>query len=1036
MGRRRSSRRDARGRRTPTPSEVGISRPSNSSPSAASTKPSPLESRHDTCVGHAVARCLQSVEPVCAAPAWARGVAGLGVTRSGCRPMTVSAVGELRGRTENSTTAATMATANNADETECSHPAARRLGWSSNALRGRASRLQRGDRLQPSARLVADDARRTGLAARSGGTSLCGPAVPTAKPVTCAGGRRQQVVQPERRHVQVAGDRRRGRKKSRSLVSVNVPSHQYGGPGMRRRAVPERTSARRAAVSHHRTSHGCGKPCISISRFGPRATANAPRKRASRPSPQAARMAQRPSLSTAATAACSILTRSRITGSSETRLDLQLQARRREQTPQALRAPRRRRAVHRHVGDASGSPRIPMPVPFLDRPAGRDGVPARLLARRVRAARRARRPHRARLHAGCGDRLPHDDGLLPGRHHLAGRIRVRLRPDLHEHLPRPARRVHLHHRRRRGVRRADRAGSDGRRSRTTPTVRRVRCDTRIRQFVITTAMARRGRVLQHLPLGELGRPSAATRARSRRRGAGADRPRAARAGAGQRRAGAPRAGAHRRAGARKRRAGAAARNCSARRSNPLPTASSSSTATAKWRSATTASRRCGAFPHELLARRDDDELIGFVLEQLDDPQAFLAKVRELYQSDREDLDTLLFKDGRVFERYSRPLVRDGEVDGRVWSFRDISERKRFEAQLVHVANHDPLTGLFNRRRFDEELDRQLAEAQRYGVRGALLFLDLDQFKDVNDSRGHRAGDDLLTSLALLLRQRLRDTDVVARLGGDEFAVLLPHAGCRAGGRSREGSAGSDPRAHVRRRRARRWASRSASASRCSRSTAPARASCCRAPTWRCIARRRKAATGRACSRRRATGRRRSSRASAGTSASARRWTTTSSSCTRSRSSTCAPTASRSTSCCCAWSAPDGELIAPSVFLDIAERSGLIQDIDRWVVRRAIQLLGEHEAAGRELRLEVNLSGKAFADRELLPHDPGRACGIHGVEPGKPRARSDRDRGHREYRRRADVRAHAAGHRAAGSRSTTLASASRRSRSSSTCRSTT
>ena len=167
-------------------------------------------------------------------------------------------------------------------------------------------------------------------------------------------------------------------------------------------------------------------------------------------------------------------------------------------------------------------------------------------------------------------------------------------------------------------------------------------------------------------------------------------------------------------------------------------------------------------PQDLLAQGDDDQLIGFVLEQLDDPQAFLSKVKELYQSEREDLDTLLFHDGRVFERYSRPLMRGGEIDGRVWSFRDISERKQFEAQLVHVANHDPLTGLFNRRRFDEELDRQLSEAQRYGTHGALLFLDLDQFKDVNDSRGHRAGDDLLTSLALLLRQRLRDTDVIAR----------------------------------------------------------------------------------------------------------------------------------------------------------------------------------------------------------------------------------------------------------------------------------
>ena len=118
-------------------------------------------------------------------------------------------------------------------------------------------------------------------------------------------------------------------------------------------------------------------------------------------------------------------------------------------------------------------------------------------------------------------------------------------------------------------------------------------------------------------------------------------------------------------------------------------------------------------------------------------------------------------------------AESGAIDFYSVIARDISERKRTETQLVRLANQDALTGLFNRRRFGEELDRQLAEARRYGVDGALLFLDLDQFKDVNDSRGHRAGDDLLTGLADLLRQRLRETDVVARLGGDEFAILLP-----------------------------------------------------------------------------------------------------------------------------------------------------------------------------------------------------------------------------------------------------------------------
>jgi diguanylate cyclase (GGDEF)-like protein len=179
-------------------------------------------------------------------------------------------------------------------------------------------------------------------------------------------------------------------------------------------------------------------------------------------------------------------------------------------------------------------------------------------------------------------------------------------------------------------------------------------------------------------------------------------------------------------------------------------------------------------PDDLAASNDDAALIEFVLDQLLNPPAFLEKVRELYESHEESFDILHFKDGRVFERFSRPLVTQGALNGRVWSFRDVSDRKRFEEQLLDMANKDPLTGLYNRRRFHDELTQQLAAARRYDIVGALYFIDLDQFKDVNDSLGHRAGDELLVELAELLRRSLRDTDVIARLGGDEFAVLLPH----------------------------------------------------------------------------------------------------------------------------------------------------------------------------------------------------------------------------------------------------------------------
>lgn len=105
-------------------------------------------------------------------------------------------------------------------------------------------------------------------------------------------------------------------------------------------------------------------------------------------------------------------------------------------------------------------------------------------------------------------------------------------------------------------------------------------------------------------------------------------------------------------------------------------------------------------------------------------------------------------------------------------FLDITERKRLEAELQHLADHDPLTELWNRRRFNEELGRQVARCQRNAEHAALLLIDLNGFKQVNDTHGHQAGDDLLVAIAAALQRRLRATDSLFRLGGDEFAVIL------------------------------------------------------------------------------------------------------------------------------------------------------------------------------------------------------------------------------------------------------------------------
>jgi diguanylate cyclase (GGDEF)-like protein/PAS domain S-box-containing protein len=106
----------------------------------------------------------------------------------------------------------------------------------------------------------------------------------------------------------------------------------------------------------------------------------------------------------------------------------------------------------------------------------------------------------------------------------------------------------------------------------------------------------------------------------------------------------------------------------------------------------------------------------------------------------------------------------------------VAERTAVEERLRHIADHDALTGLYNRRRFEQELDRHITHGRRYGMDGALLIIDLDRFKRVNDGHGHRAGDRVLAEVASVLRERLRESDILARFGGDEFAVLMPHGG--------------------------------------------------------------------------------------------------------------------------------------------------------------------------------------------------------------------------------------------------------------------
>ena len=118
------------------------------------------------------------------------------------------------------------------------------------------------------------------------------------------------------------------------------------------------------------------------------------------------------------------------------------------------------------------------------------------------------------------------------------------------------------------------------------------------------------------------------------------------------------------------------------------------------------------------------------------------------------------------------LDAQGRLQGVILTITDISERKASEQRIRYLATHDALTGLANRAKFLDQMNTSLLIARRHRTRLALLFLDLDRFKEINDTLGHAAGDQLLIAAAARMRQALRASDLLARQGGDEFMILL------------------------------------------------------------------------------------------------------------------------------------------------------------------------------------------------------------------------------------------------------------------------
>lgn len=181
-------------------------------------------------------------------------------------------------------------------------------------------------------------------------------------------------------------------------------------------------------------------------------------------------------------------------------------------------------------------------------------------------------------------------------------------------------------------------------------------------------------------------------------------------------------------------------------------------------------------PDEIMASGSDERALQFVLEKIADADAFLKSVRHLYEHRNKTNSYIIeLKDGRVFERYSAPMFdAEHKYYGRVWYFRDITEAARYRKLLERLSATDGLTGIANRRNFDDTLAREWRRAIRDGSIISLLMCDIDFFKLYNDHYGHLAGDDCLRRIAAALAScARRPADLAARYGGEEFVCLLP-----------------------------------------------------------------------------------------------------------------------------------------------------------------------------------------------------------------------------------------------------------------------